>query len=323
MDIIYLGAGLILLFLGGESLLRGSVAIAEKLNLSTLFVSMVLVGFGTSAPELMVSVAAATKGAPNIALGNVIGSNIANILLILGLSAAFMPIICRRHEMMRDMLAVLISSIVLTGLALNGSISQITGLLMLISLISYISYAYITQRSNTVKDTIHRERLEADTGVSSLSFHVAAALCIVGFLSLASGAHFLVEGAASIAARFGISKAVIGLTIVAVGTSLPELATAVVSAIRRHADVVIGNVIGSNLFNILGVLGATAAVSPIPFSGRLAEVDIWIMLIVAVGLAPMIWAGRRIGRIDGIIFVSLYGMYTIWTYLVSAPSTIP
>lgn len=314
MDIVYLLAGFALLFLGGESLLRGSVAVAEKLNLSTLFVSMVLVGFGTSAPELMVSIAAATKGEPSIALGNVVGSNIANILLVLGLSAVFVPIVCRRSEMMRDMFAVLISSIVLAGLALNGSIGRGAGLLMLAALVAYIAYAYLTQRSGILKDSILRERLEADVGASSLSLHWAVAICIVGFLLLAGGAHFLVEGATSIAERFGVSKAVIGLTIVAVGTSLPELATAIVAAVRKHADVVIGNVIGSNLFNILGVLGATAVVSPVPFEGRLAEIDVWIMLAVASALAPIIWTSRKIERIDGIVFFTLYLMYTVWTY---------
>lgn len=317
MDVFYLAMGLALLFLGGEGLLRGSVAIAEKLNLSTLFVSMVLVGFGTSAPEFMVSVAAAAKGAPNIALGNVVGSNIANILLILGLSAIFMPVVCRRREMMRDTFAVLIASIVLAGLALHGSVSRASGLLMLTSLIAYMTYAYTTQRASAKKDAELREQLEADVGTPSLSVFTALAFVVIGLLLLGAGAHFLVEGATSIAEKLGVSKAIIGLTIVAVGTSLPELATAVVAAIRKHADVVIGNVIGSNLFNILGVLGATAAVSPMPFTERLAEIDIWIMVAVALALAPAIWTERKIGRMEGTVMVSLYLMYTLWTYATS------
>lgn len=317
MDIVYLVFGLALLFLGGESLLRGSVAIAKKLNLSTLFVSMVLVGFGTSAPEFMVSVAAAAKGAPNIALGNVVGSNIANILLILGLSAAIMPVVCRRREMMRDTFAVLISSLVLAGLSLSGSVDRVTGLLMLVSLIAYITYAYTSQRSKSQADTKHRENLEEDVGVPSPSIYMAVAIVVAGFFLLAGGAYFLVDGATSIAERLGVSKAVIGLTVVAVGTSLPELATAVVAAVRKHADIVVGNVIGSNLFNILGVLGMTAVVSPIPFEGRLAQFDIWIMLAVTLALAPMIWTGRKIGRVDGFVFLLLYAMYTVWTYTAS------
>lgn len=317
MDVIYIIIGFALLFMGGEGLLRGSVAIAQKYNLSTLFVSMVLVGFGTSAPELMVSVTASAKGAPSIALGNVIGSNIANILLILGLSAVFMPVVCRRSEMMRDTFAVLIASIVMSGFALHGSVNRAAGFLMLVSLVAYIAYSYSVQRANAKKDKLLHKQLEADVGTPSLSLYAAISFCVLGLLFLAGGAHFLVEGATSIAEKLGVSKAVIGLTVVAVGTSLPELATAVVAAARKHADVVIGNVIGSNLFNILGVLGATAAVSPIPFEGRLAEIDIWLMLAVAVALAPIIWTGRKIGRVDGIVFVSLYVMYTVWAYTVS------
>lgn len=317
MDILYLVIGFALLFMGGEGLLRGSVAIAEKFNLSTLFVSMVLVGFGTSAPELMVSVTAAAKGASNIALGNVVGSNIANILLIMGLSAVFVPIVCRRAEMMRDMFAVLIASIVLAGFALHGSVNRTAGILMLVSLVAYIAYTYSVQRANAKKDKLLQEQIEADVGKPSLSLFAAISFCFIGFLFLAGGAHFLVEGATSIAEKLGVSKAVIGLTVVAVGTSLPELATAIVAAARKHADVVIGNVIGSNLFNILGVLGATATVTPIPFDGRLATIDVWLMLAVAIALAPMIWAGRKIGRVDGIVFVSLYSMYTVWVYTVS------
>ncbi len=313
MDIIYLIVGLVLLFLGGESLLRGSIAVAGKLNLSTLFVSMVLVGFGTSAPELMVSVAAAAKGEPNIVLGNVIGSNIANILLILGLSAVLMPVICRRKEMMRDMVAVMISSFAVAGLSLSGLVSRTAGLLMLISLVAYIAYAYLTQRSAALEGAAGGDQLEAGNSESSLSLQTALLISLAGFILLAGGAYCLVEGATSIAERIGVSKAVIGLTVVAVGTSLPELATALVAAMRKQADVVIGNVIGSNLFNILGVLGVTA-ISPIPFTGRLAEVDVWVMLAIALALAPFIWMGRKISRADGMVFVSLYLMYTVLTY---------
>jgi cation:H+ antiporter len=317
MDIVYLVVGLGLLFLGGESLLRGSVAIAKKFKLSTLFVSMVLVGFGTSAPEFMVSVAAATQGVPTIALGNVIGSNIANILLILGLSAIIMPVMCRRKEMMRDTFAVLIASLVLAGLALHGSVGRLAGLLMLALLIVYIIYAYRSQRAKTQTDAEYRDHIEADVGGPMGSIYVSVLIVIAGFFLLAGGAYLLVEGATSIATRLGVSDAVIGLTIVAVGTSLPELATAAVAAVRKHSDVVIGNVIGSNLFNILGVLGATAAVSSVPFEGRLAQFDIWVTLAVAVALVPLVWTGRKIGRGYGFVFLSLYIIYLVWTYAAS------
>ena len=300
-----------MLFVGGEALLRGSVSIANKMGLSTLLVSMVVVGFGTSAPELLVSLSSAFKGAPNIALGNVVGSNIANVLLILGLSALFAPIACTRLEIRRDTLAVVLASIVLVALSLYGAIGRVAGIAMLASLIAYLSYAFVTDRNGA---NGFRERLEQDVGHADLPLPVALALCLGGLASLAGGAHYLVEGATAIAAAFGVPNAVIGLTLVAVGTSLPELATAVVAAYRKHSDVVIGNVIGSNLFNILGILGVTGIVIPIPFEGRIADVDVWVMLVVAILLTPVIWTGRTISRVEGGVFASLYCVYIVWIY---------
>lgn len=309
----HIGGGLILLFAGGEALLRGSVSIAHKLGLSTLLVSMVVVGFGTSAPELLVSLSSAYKGAPNIALGNVVGSNIANILLILGASAAFSPIMCTRFEIRRDSLAVVLASIVLVALSLTGLIGRVSGIAMVAALVAYLAYAFVTDRN---RENGFRERIEKDVGKKDVPLGWAVGFCVAGLTALAAGAHYLVEGATTLAEQFGVPNAVIGLTLVAVGTSLPELATAIVSAIRKHADVVIGNVIGSNLFNILGILGVTGAIIPIPFEGRIAEVDVWIMLVVAILLAPVIWTGRVISRFEGLAFVALYVVYIIWVYSV-------
>lgn len=314
MDILLICIGLLLLVAGGEGLLRGSVALAGKLGLSTLLVSMVIVGFGTSAPELMVSVSAALKGEPNIALGNVVGSNIANVLLILGLSALFMPIACARPEIKRDALAVLLASLILVGLSLNGAIDRLLGLMMLAALAFYVSYSYLTERK-TSKAQIHpRDQIEEDTGKPEASLKKATVYCIAGLVLLVSGAHFLVEGATSLAEKFGIPNAIIGLTLVAVGTSLPELATAIVAAYRKHTDVVIGNILGSNLFNILGILGVTALIIPIPFEGRIADIDVWVMLVVAIILSPVIWTGRQINRLEGGIFLTLYLVYILWLY---------
>lgn len=316
MDILLIVIGFGLLFAGGEGLLRGSVTIAEKFGLSTLLVSMVIVGFGTSVPELMVSTTAALKGAPNIALGNVVGSNIANVLLILGLSAVFAPIACTRLVIRRDALAVLVASLVLVGLALNGKIGRITGLIMLAVLAVYISYAYLTERKDSKKDEAFRERIEEDIGKPSIHLWKASILCIVGLVFLAVGANFLVEGATSLAQNFGIPNSVIGLTLVALGTSLPELVTAIVAAYRKHPDVVIGNIMGSNLFNILGILGVTSSITPIPFEGRIADTDVWIMLVVAIALSPVIWTGHRISRLEGAVFLFLYFVYVFWLYTV-------
>lgn len=314
MDYAYVAAGLALLLLGGEGLVRGSVAVAERLNLSTLLVSMVIVGFGTSAPELMVSTAAALKGAPNIALGNVVGSNIANILLILGMSAVIAPLACTRPEIMRDALAVLVASFALVGLAQHGMIGRLAGFIMVVALGAYLSYAYLTERNASRRDEVFRERIAEDLGKPGMGLATALTLCVLGLVFLVAGAHLLVEGATAIARRFGISNAVIGLSLVAVGTSLPELATAAISAYRKHQDVVIGNIIGSNLFNILGILGVTGIVVPIPIEGRIADIDIWIMLAVAIALAPIIWTGRVISRVEGGAFLTLYVVYMAWLF---------
>ena len=314
MDYAYVAAGLALLLLGGEGLVRGSVAVAERLNLSTLLVSMVIVGFGTSAPELMVSTAAALKGAPNIALGNVVGSNIANILLILGMSAVIAPLACTRPEIMRDALAVLVASFVLVGLAQHGMIGRLSGFIMVAALGAYLSYAYLTERNASRRDEVFRERIAEDLGKPGMGLATALTLCVLGLVFLVAGAHLLVEGATAVAHRLGISNAVIGLSLVAVGTSLPELATAAISAYRKHQDVVIGNIIGSNLFNILGILGVTGIVVPIPIEGRIADIDIWIMLAVAIALAPIIWTGRVISRVEGGVFLTLYVVYMAWLF---------
>ncbi len=316
MDGLLILLGLGLLFVGGEGLLRGSVAIAEKLGVSTLLVSMVIVGFGTSAPELVVSTTAALKGAPNIALGNIVGSNIANVLLILGFSAVIAPVACTRREITRDALAVLVASLALVILALNGVIGRLAGLMMLAALVSYLSYAYLTERKNSKKNEAFRERIKGDIGKPAMGFAIASAFCLGGLLFLVGGAYFLVEGATALAEKLGIPNSIIGLTLVAVGTSLPELATAIVAAYRKHANVVIGNIIGSNLFNILGILGVTAMISPIPFAGRIAEIDVWIMLVVAIVLSPVIWTGHMISRLEGGIFLTLYLVYITWIYTV-------
>lgn len=320
MDVILIMAGVGLLFVGGEGLVRGSVAVAERLNLSTLLVSMVIIGFGTSAPELVVSTTAALMDAPAIALGNVVGSNIANILLILGLAAVIAPIACKQREIFRDALAVLVASLVLVGLTLHGSIGRPAGLVMVAALAAYLAYAYLTERRNTRKSAELLKSIEADIAVPvpdlpmAHGLPVAIILCVVGIVCLVAGAHLLVRGAAALAAQFGISNAVVGLSLVAIGTSLPEMATVLVSAYRRHSDVVIGNVIGSNLFNTLGILGVTSLIKPLPIAGRIADVDIWIMLAVAIALSPIIWTGHKISRVEGAVFLVLYWVYVVWLY---------
>ncbi|MCB1531539.1 MAG: calcium/sodium antiporter [Alphaproteobacteria bacterium] len=321
MDFVYIIGGLVLLFLGGEGLVRGSVALAYRMGISTLLVSLVVVGFGTSAPELIVSINAALSGSPEIALGNVVGSNIANVLLILGTAGLITPLLCDSAAVRRDSLAVIVVSAGLACLSFLDVIDWRAGAMMLLVLFGYLYFAYSseknerrTEQKKAQKDL--REHISEDMTPPKDSALLSIVFLIGGLLFLVVGAHYLVEGAASIARSFGISEAVIGLSLIAFGTSLPELATAIVASIRGHSDVIIGNVLGSNLFNILSILGVTALIAPLPLSGRIVEIDVWIMLASAAVLFPVILTGHKISRLEGAGFVALYLAYIGFMFVI-------
>jgi len=206
------------------------------------------------------------------------------------------------------------ASLLTTGVVMMGVIPRWAGALMLAALVGYLFYAYTAERNSKKADQELRDHIEEDVDPTHISLTKGVLFTVFGLAGLAGGAQLLVEGATSLARALGVSDAVIGLTLVAIGTSLPELATAGVAAFRRHADVVIGNVIGSNLFNLLGVLGATALVTPIPVDGRIVSTDIWIMLATAVILVPALLTDRRISRTEGIAFLIAYVAYTTWVY---------
>lgn len=314
IDILMILGGLVLLFFGGEGLIKGAVSLARNFGLSKLLVSAVVVGFGTSMPEMTVSVGAALKGASDIAIGNVVGSNIANILLIVGLAAILYPIFVAGNAVKRDTFVMLGTSLTLCGLAMTGMISFIAGVTMFAALIAYIAWSYMQDKKGGAAETAAHieEDIEGEPKLSRLK---ASAYALGGLVLLISGAYILVEGAVSIARGFGISEAVIGLTIVAVGTSLPELATAVVAAYRKHSDVIIGNIVGSNIFNILAILGVTAMISPIPIAAQIAAYDVWIMLGVVAFLSIYLLRGLTIGRISGLAMLGSYIIYTAWLYM--------
>lgn len=313
IDVLMILGGLVLLFFGGEGLIKGAVSLARNFGLSKLLVSAVVVGFGTSMPEMTVSVGAALKGASDIAIGNVVGSNIANILLIMGIAAVIYPIVVKGEAVKRDALVMLGASIVLCGLAMTGMISLIAGLMLFMALIAYVAWSYHQDRKAGAETAAHiEEDIEGDPQLSRLKATVYA---LSGLVLLIGGAYLLVDGAVSIARGFGISEAVIGLTIVAVGTSLPELATSLVAAYKKHSDVIIGNIVGSNIFNILAILGVTAMISPIPIGQQIASTDVWIMLGVASFLSIYLLRGFTIGRISGVLMLLAYCGYTVWLYM--------
>lgn len=313
MDSVMILSGLVALFFGGEWLVRGSVGVAKRLGISTLLVSLVVVGFGTSAPELLVCVKAALSGAPDLALGNVVGSNIANILLILGVAAVIRPIPCGHAGIRRDALAVLAASLILASLSFFHEISRISGSLMLLLLLGYLYQAYRLEKKATVSEKLQMQELEAhiEDEIHAARDHTlkSVVLVLVGLGLLVVGADWLVTGASAIARHFGVSEAVIGLTLVALGTSLPELTTAFIASFKGHSDIIIGNVLGSNLFNILGILAVTAMIAPLALGGRIVELDLWLMLGTAVLLYPLIRTGHVINRLEGGVCLALYAAY--------------
>ncbi len=321
-DFLMIAAGLVVLLIAGEALLKGAVSIANRMGLSKLLVSAVIIGFGTSMPEMTVSIGAALKNAPEIALGNVIGSNIANVLLIIGVAAVLAPLRVDAQAVRRDMCVMLGAALLLCLLSTVGMLNAVSGAAMVMMLIAYITYGYLADRRAYAVRPQPAAGDDSDTAVT-MPHAWAALLCLGGLAGLIGGAHLLVTGAVSLARGMGISEAVIGLTIVAVGTSLPELATALVASLRRQNDMVLGNILGSNIFNVLCIIGVTCLVKPIQAVGQLVELDVWIMLGITAFLSVFLWRGMTIGRGAGAFMLVLYAGYTLWLYLGVPAAAVP
>jgi cation:H+ antiporter len=299
-------AGFALLLFGGESVVRGSVALAQRLGVSPLIVGLTIVGFGTSLPEMVVSVNAALVGSPGLAVGNVVGSNIANILLILGVAAVIAPSAVHPGAVKRDLLGMSAATLVYVGLGMSGQIVFWQGVLMLFALMSYIGFTvWHDNKSNDEAAELHRDEA-AEMGEIPLRTVSIAGIIIVGLFAVVVGAEWLVTGATTLATEFGVPEEVIGLTVVAIGTSLPELATSIVAAYRGHSDVCVGNVLGSNLFNLFGITGVTALFAPLPFSDKIVSFDLWTLLAATAIIIPFMLTGRRISRPEGIVLLILY-----------------
>ncbi|MGF1551464.1 MAG: calcium/sodium antiporter [Paracoccaceae bacterium] len=308
MTLLELVGGLVLLLAGGEALVRGGVGVASRLGVSPLLIGLTLVGFGTSMPELVASLQAALIGAPGIAVGNVVGSNIANILLILGVAAMIRPVATTKAAFRRDGAVLIGASLLMVSVALVGTLGFLAGLLFLAMLLAYTVSTYLAERHGGASAEMHAAEASAVApGGAGLLSHLA--LTAAGIAGVVGGASLLVGAAVEIARVAGVSEAVIGLTLVAVGTSLPELATSVVAAVRGQGDVAFGNVVGSNIFNILGIAGVTALVSPIEVPARIVAFDIWAMLATAILLVAFAVTDWRVSRTEGAIFVALYAAY--------------
>jgi cation:H+ antiporter len=307
-------AGLVLLFVGGEVLVRGAVGTARAFAVSPLLIGLTIVAMATSAPELVVSLEAALQNRPAIAIGNVVGSNIANVLLILGVASLIAALPCERAMVMRDGMMMVVGSVTLVILGFTGAIDRWQGVLLFVLLLGFIGYGFYKERSG--KDAaakLHEEEAEEIPSPPGGTLGSIVAL-LIGLVMLVVGAQLLVYGATETARSFGVSEAVIGLTLVAVGTSLPELASVSVAVWRGHADVAIGTVIGSNIFNIFGILGVTAVTKPIPIEPSFIDLDIWVMLASAVLLIPLMVTGGRVTRGEGSLLLVSYFCYIGWLY---------
>jgi cation:H+ antiporter len=315
-SILLVLGGLVLLGLGGELLVRGAVGMAARMGISPLLAGLTIVGFGTSTPELATSVQAAMAGSPGIAVGNVVGSNIANILLILGLSAVILPLGVNPRSFQRDSLALGGSAVLATGAVLLGVIGLLPGLALVACLVGYVWWAY---RSEKAADDAECHRHEAEAEDRPVPPNtgplVLGSMIIAGLAAAIFGAGWLVDGATVLASAAGVSESVIGLTVVAVGTSLPELVACIIAVIRKHEDVALGNIVGSNIYNILGILGLTAIIQPIAVPEEIAAFDIWVMLGVTAVLIVQLRSGWRLSRLEGATLLACYGGYTAFLAL--------
>lgn len=302
MIYLFLCIGLLILLVGGKLLVDGASSLALNFGLSQGFIGLTIVAFGTSAPELLVSLNAALDGKSDIAIGNVIGSNIANISLVLGISAIVFPIKISSSVFKVDYIVLIISSVIFYFLSLNGIISRFEGFILLLILILINFYFFFKLGKEDLNELVSDLILPLPKW-KSMSF------LILGIFGLYFGADLFVENSIEIASLFGVSERIIGITVIAIGTSLPEMATSIIAALNKKTDIALGNILGSNIMNILSIIGATAAISPIPVSEGFLNQDFYWMLGLTIVLFPILKSGDRVSRIEGVFLLAAYCTY--------------
>lgn len=310
-DWMLVAAGLVLLAVGGEVLIRGATEIARRLGLSELLIGLTLVGFGTSTPELVSSIQAALKGSAGIAVGNVVGSNIANVLLILGGAALIAPIAADPKAFRRDGATVLLATLLTIAVAMTVGFTRLAGAIFLAGLFLYLVSAYLAERTSAHPEAERHAAAGAAAPHGPKSIALDFVLAVAGLGLLIVGARFLVDGSISIAAELGVSDAVIGLTVVAVGTSLPELVTSWLAAMRGRGALALGNILGSNIYNLFGILGATALVRPLAAAPQIIAYDNWVMLGATIAMIAFARSSGRISRLEGAVLLLAYIVYLI------------
>ncbi|HKL15866.1 MAG TPA: calcium/sodium antiporter [Balneolaceae bacterium] len=315
MNIIYLVSGILLLTVGGEILIRGALSASNRMGISPLLIGLVVVGFGTSSPELAVSVEAALSSSPDISVGNVVGSNIGNVLLILGICAIISPIAVKPSALTRDGAVVVGSTLVFMIMIAGGVLGRAEAVILIILLAVYLYWAYRSEKNAPDSPAAEVHTAEAEEIEKKPAGITGIVISLVGgLILLIGGSNILLKGAIGIAETFNISEAVIGLTLVAVGTSLPELSISVLAAIRKHNDVAIGNILGSNIFNVLGILGVSAMIQPLTVNPRILLFDQWVLIGLSILILLFLYTGRKLTRTEGGILLMGYIAYVILSF---------
>jgi len=321
VDILFLSLGLVLLIAGGDLLVRGAVRIAERLRLSPMLIGLTVVGMGTSTPELAASLKASLVGSPGIAIGNIVGSNIANALLILGTAALIAPVVVSSRTLWRDGGVGLAAALALLAAGATAGLSREAGLAFLGMMAGYIYYAYRQERVGAAHSAAYDRAVAMEEIDPALIPHerpegrlaVALLLFLAGLGLVVGGASLVVDAAIGIAEQLGVSDTVIGLTVVAVGTSVPELVTSAVAAWRRQGDIALGNVLGSNIYNILFIGGLTGVIAPTAVPGSIMAFDLWALVAVLVVVMVFAFSGGRLSRKEGLVLVAGYLAYAGYT----------
>ncbi len=307
MSFLEATAGLIILLLAGDALVRGAVSLSLRLGVPALIVSLTIVGFGTSAPELLIAIESVLADAPGIALGNVVGSNIANVFLVLGVPAVISGLDTARCDTKESYFQMLGATVVFIALCFMGPLMLWHGLILLTLLAMMLARAFLAARQSRNFEPLD-DLEDADPNMPGWKL---SAYLLAGIIGLPLGASLLIDGASDLARNWGVTEEVIGLTLVAIGTSLPELATTVMAAIRRQADVALGNVIGSNMFNLLAIMGVASLFGDLPIAPSIIGYDIWVMLAASLLLIPFVLMGRNIVRWIGVAFLLVYTAYMV------------
>lgn len=313
MVYLYLLLGFIALIIGGEALVKGAVSLAFKLRISPLVVGMTIVSFGTSAPELLVSIGAATTGHPDVSIGAVVGSNISNLGLVLGLTVIIFPISIGRDTLRIDWPLMILASILFFAFARNEEISSLEGIIFLAILVSFTSWLFINSRKQG-KKAVEGLDIEIETNKKQPLIMDLIYLAI-GFSGLTFGADWLIDSVVSIAKDNGVSEKLISVSVVAFGTSLPELVTSCTAAYRKESDISIGNLIGSNVFNLLAILGVTAVVHPIQVNPTINSFDVFVMLGISALIFPLMLFGKNLNRWKGVLLILIYCIYIYFSII--------